>query len=145
MANATLTAANSVITLSITGLFPVPQTLQAYAADDVLTTEQIAPIEIVMGVDGRLAGGYTPVPRRQTFVLQGDSPSNLMFESWQVQQDTALDAFIANGFIVLPALNRAWAMTKGFLTGYSPMPDVRRIIQPRRYVITWQSIIPAPI
>lgn len=142
---ATLTAANSVIMLVIPDLFPIPQQLQGYAADDVLTTEAVDSVETVMGVDGRLSAGWVPMPKRQTYTLQADSVSSLMFDAWQQSQEAVRDAFTANAFITLPALGRIYTCTNGYLTNYMPMPDVRRILQPRRFQITWESIIGAPI
>jgi hypothetical protein len=57
---ATITIANSVFTLTATAVFPVPQALQGYAADDAFTTEAIAMADVVIGVDGKLSAGYTP-------------------------------------------------------------------------------------
>lgn len=145
MARATLTAANSVYMLAIPDLFPIPQQLQGYAAEDVFTTEPVDSVETVMGVDGNLSGGWMPTPKRQTITLQADSASSLMFDVWQQQQEAIQDAFVANGFITLPSLGRIYTCTKGFMTSYSPIPDVRKILQPRRFQITWERIISAPI
>ena len=144
MANATLTVANSVLMIVIPDLFPVPQQLQGYAADDVFSTEAVDSVETVMGVDGLLSGGWMPTPKRQTYVFQADSSSTLIFDAWQQAQEAALDAFIAEMVVTLPSLKRTYVCTKGFLTSYTPMPDARKILQPRRFQITWQSIIGAP-
>ena len=145
MANATLTVANSVYLLVIADLFPIPQQLQGYSADDVFSTEAVDSVETVMGIDGQLSAGWMPTPKKQTIVLQADSVSSLMFDAWQATQESERDALVANAFISLPSLGRIFTCTKGFLTSYMPMPDARKILQPRRFQITWQSIIGAPI
>lgn len=145
MARATLTVANSVIFLVIPDLFPVPQQLQGYAADDVLSTEAVDSVEVQMGVDGLLSGGWMPTPKRQTFTLQADSPSVTMFDAWQQSQEAIQDAYVANGFITLPSIGRIYTCTKGFLTSYTPMPDARKVLQPRKFTITWESILGAPV
>lgn len=145
MARATLTVANSVYMLVILDLFPVPQQLQGYAADDVFTTEPVDSVETVMGIDGKLSGGWMPTPKRQTIVLQADSPSTLMFDAWQQAQDAVRDAFVANATIQLPSLGRLFVCTKGFLTSYAPVPDARKILQPRRFQITWENVIGAAV
>lgn len=145
MANATLTVANSVIMMMIPDLFPVPQQLQGYAADDVMTTEPVDSVETVMGLDGLLSAGWMPTPKIWTIVLQADSPSTFMFDTWQQSQEAAKDAFTADAFIELPAIGRLYTLTKGYLTNYAAMPDARKILQPRRFRITWESIIGAPI
>lgn len=145
MANATLTVANSVYMLVIVDLFPIPQQLQGYSADDVFSTEAVDSVETVMGIDGQLSAGWMPTPKRQTIVLQADSVSSLMFDSWQATQEAERDALVANAFISLPSLGRIYTCKKGFLTSYMPMPDARKILQARRFQITWESIIGAPI
>lgn len=145
MATATLTVANSVYMLVIPDLFPIPQQLQGYAADDVFSTEAVDSVEVVMGVDGNLSAGWMPTPKKQTITLQADSVSSLMFDAWQQSQEAVRDAYIADAFITLPSLGRIYTCTHGFLTSYMPMPDARRILQPRRFQITWGSILGAPI
>lgn len=145
MARATLTVANSLYMLVIADLFPVPQQLRGYAADDVFTTEAVDSVEVQMGVDGQLSGGWMPTPKKQTIVLQADSPSVGMFDAWQQSQEAVQDAFIANAFITLTSIGRIFTCTKGFMTSYTPMPDAKKILQPRRFVITWESIIGAPV
>lgn len=145
MARATLTAANSIYMLTILDLFPVPQQLQGYAADDVFTTNPVDSVEVVMGIDGLMSAGWFPTPKIQSITLQADSASTLMFDAWQQAQEASRDAFVAAGFISLPSLGRIFNCSKGFLTSYSPVPDVRKIIQPRRFQITWESILSAPI
>ncbi len=142
---ATLTVANSVIMLAIPGLFPVPQQLQGYAADDVLTTEPVDSVEVVMGLDGQLSAGWMPTPKVQTWVLQADSPSTFMFDNWQQSQEAIQDAYTADGVITLLSIGRTYVCTKGFLTNYAAMPDARKILQPRRFRITWESIIGTPL
>jgi hypothetical protein len=145
MANATLTAANSVYLLVIADLFPAPQQLQGYAADDVFSTEAVTSVETQMGVDGNLSGGWVPTEKKQNINLQADSVSSLMFDVWHQSQETIHDAFIANAVIRYPSIGRSFILTKGFLTSYMPMADVGRILKPRRFQITWGSIISAPI
>lgn len=145
MANASLTVSNSVIMLVIADLFPIPQQLQGYSADDVFSTEAVDSVEVVMGVDGQLSAGWMPTPKKQTFVLQADSASSLMFDAWQQAQEAVRDAFVAEAFITLPSLGRTYVCHKGFLTNYMPIPDARKILQPRRFQITWESIVGAPI
>lgn len=142
---ATLTAANSVITLVITGLFPVPQQLQGFSADDIFDTAAVKPADVLMGVDGMLSGGWVPTIKEQTYTLQANSISNLIFDTWFASQEAAREVFTATGGILLPGVGTAYAMINGFLTSYSPVPDVRRILQPRKFTISWQSILPAPV
>jgi len=142
---ATITAANSIYMLVIPLLFPVPQQLQGYSADDVFTTDPVEPVEVMMGVDGILSGGWTPTPKPQSISLQADSQSNLIFDTWFSAQQAANDAYIAQATITLPSINRQYVCTRGFLTSYQAIPSVRRVLQPRQFRITWESIVGAAL
>lgn len=139
-----ITSANAVYMLSIPPLYLVPQQLQGFAADDVFGTDPLANAETLMGVDGRLSGGFVFSPTMQNITLQADSRSNDIFQNWREAQIAALETLIANAVILLPSLGRKWTMTRGFLTQFPPLPDTKRVLQPRRYQITWESFSPAP-
>lgn len=140
-----LTAPNARILLSISGLYTVPQELQGFAADDVTDLQSVNSAEISMGVDGKLSGGYVHIVIPQGIMLQADSDSNDLFDTWFTSQQAAGELFYASGIIRLPSVSKSYALTRGILTGFTPMPAVKRVLQPRKYEITWQSILPAPI
>jgi hypothetical protein len=142
---ATLTAANSVFLLTIIGLFNVPQQLQGFATDDMWDTDAVESAELLMGVDGVLSAGWIPTAKKQTITLQADSASNLLFDGWATAQESARELYVAGGVIRLPGVNTSYALLRGFLTSYRPLPPVKKILQPRQYGITWNSILPAPI
>lgn len=142
---ATLTAANSIYMLTVIGLFDTPQQLQGFSADDMWDTDAVESVETLMGVDGILSGGWVPTPKKQMISLQADSASNLIFDAWATAQESARELYIAGGIIRLPGIRTSYALVKGFLTTYRPMPPVKKILQPRQYGVTWGSILPAPI
>lgn len=145
MGRATLTSANSALVLVVPEVIPAPQTMQGYSTDDMFGMESVTNVEVLMGVDGRLSGGWIPSEKRQTITLQADSLSVLFFETWFAQSNAARDSFTANGVLTIPAIGRVYTMFNGFLTGFSPMPDARKILQPRRFQITWEQVFPVPI
>jgi len=140
-----LTAANAVITLSQSTIFPAPQQLQGFAADDVTDMEQAKILDHVMGVDGVLSFGFVYVERMQNITLQGDSASNAFFDVIMRQQIAAQTAYLLTGIILLPAINLQFNCTNGGLETYNPMPAVRKLIQPRKYRVVWGQVIPAPV
>jgi hypothetical protein len=140
----TLTSANSVFALAIANLYPVPQLLQGYAVDDAFTFDDISPTETQMGVDGKLSGGFTPQPTIVSIMLQADSPSCQVFDDWQSMQKSNRDVFVATGLITLSGTGQKYTMQRGFLTSYSPAPGSKKILQPRKFVITFQDVNPAP-
>lgn len=139
----TITGANSVIMLTVPTLFPVPQQLQGFAADDVFDTDGIESAETVMGVDGKLSGGFVFVPVKQNYKLQADSASVSFFDTWWATQQLLRDVLPAYGVITQKTVGRKWTMTKGFLTMYTPIPANKKLLQPLGYSITWESVFPA--
>lgn len=140
-----LTAANAIIQLGVTSVFPAPQQLQGFGADDVFSTAALASVETSMGVDGILSGGFVEVEVKQTYTLQADSTSMFIFDDWWNAMVTQQEAFTASGVIVLKAVGIKWNMTKGFLTEYKPMPDAGKLLKVRQFGITWNKARKAPV
>ena len=140
-----ITSANSVYTLSIATIFANPIQLQGYAADDAFTTASITTAEVQMGVDGVMASGFVYAPTVQEITLLANSPSAALFDQWYQAQIQAKDVYAASGVIRLPSLQVKWTMTNGTLTSFMPIPDAKRVLQARKFGITWQSAISSPI
>ncbi len=141
---ATLTTANSALALQIAGLYPVPQTIQGYATDDAFMADDVDPVETQMGVDGHLSGGFTPYPTKLNITLQADSASNGIFDNWLAAQVAAKEVYIANATIIIQGTGEKYTFTKGFITSASPMAGSKKILQPRKFVITFESCTKAP-
>jgi hypothetical protein len=140
-----ITSADAVYMLGIPGVFNSPQQLQGFSTEDIFDTEAVDAAQLMMGVDGFLSGGFIFVEFKQTVSLQGDSDSNALFDTWYAAQVAAKQLFPANGTIQLPAIGRSAALTRGFLTSYTPLPDAKKVLQPRKFGITWNKIEPAAI
>ena len=138
-----LTAANATILISVPGLFDVPQQLQQFAADEVYSTQSLKSAEVRMGVDGFLSGGFVYVEVVQGYTLQADSDSINIFDTWWASQQVAQDVFTASGLILLPTLGKKWTLRKWFLTDYQPLPEAKKLLEPQKFSITWERVIPA--
>ena len=145
-----LTAANCTITLLATSnagsaLFPVPTQLQGFTADDVTDSEDVAPVEAVMGVDGWYTGGFRYVPVIQGFTLQGDSPSTIFFDLLYEAMKATLDVYYLSGSLLLPGPGKLYVMSKGLLTGYKPTPDVKAIVGSQKFKVSWGTFSASPV
>jgi hypothetical protein len=150
-----ITGANAVFTLAIAPpafatqvsptLFAAPIQLQGFAVDDSFTSEPLASVETLMGVDGVLSAGFVYVPIAMGVTLQADSISNDLFDSWWNAMQVTRDVYLAQGVVTLTTIQKKFALTNGSLTRYKPFADVRKLLQPRQYGITWQSISAAPM
>jgi hypothetical protein len=139
-----ITGATAAYLLSIQGLYDLPQLLQGFAADDVFSTPAIKSAETLMGVDGFLSAGFVYAEIVQSISIQADSDSGALFDDWWAAQQAAEDIYYANATVGLKAIRRKWTMTRGVLTGYAPIPDVKKLLQPRKFEITWNAMSPAP-
>lgn len=145
MPGKTLTSANAVFTLWQTVLYPQPQLIQGFAADDVTDTDEVQRVITSMGVDGKLSAGFVFAQVEQRIVLQADSDSLAFFQNIDIQQQGALDAYVLTGNLVLPGLQLTFSLTTGYLTRVKPIPHVARTIQPPTYRITWGKVLPQPL
>lgn len=141
----TLTTANSALSLMVRGLFPVPQSIQGYSTDDSFSVEDISPAEVQMGVDGMLSGGFVPYPTALTITLQADSKSVQMFDTVLEAQKAAKELFIFDGTLIIQGTGEKYAMTKGFMTSATPMSNSKKVLQPRKYTLTFENVSKAPV
>lgn len=140
-----ITSANAILTFVVADLLPVPQQIQGFSTDDIFSTARVTPVETMMGIDGNLSAGFVYTEKKMEITLMAGSPSNAFFEAIQAAQEAGVGALEIDGMISLPSLGVAYAMGPGYLTGYPPIADAKKVMQPRRYEITWQSIVPSPI
>ena len=141
----TITSSNAVLTLSVSTIFPAPVQLQGFSGDDIYTTGPLASTETIMGLDGKLSGGYVHVPVSWNISLQADSTSNDLFDQWYQTQQINGEVYVASGILYLPSISKKWVLTVGFLTSFPPFPDAAKTLRPRRYGMLWQSVSAAPI
>lgn len=144
MAN-TITSANAVFLLGVTGLFPTAQLLQGYMADVAWDNQSAKPAEVVLGVDGNMSYGWVPRIYEQTISLMPDSPSSTMFENWVLQMDATKEAFPCFGSLTLTSTGRSYQLLNGILTSFVPIPKGGKILDGRPFTITWNTIIPASV
>lgn len=144
MAERTLTAANAVLMLGVTGLYDAPRRLQGFSAEDVTDFDALGVGEGSMGVDGKLSAGFVFNATNQNITLQADSESNDIFENWLQAERQRREKYVAFGTILVKATGKRYTMTRGFLMNVSLMPALRKTLQPRRYSLTWESVSAGP-
>jgi len=142
---ATITSANSSFAIAVTGLFPAPQFLQGYAADDAFSAEAIDMAEVVMGVDGQMSSGWVFNPTPMTITLMPTSPSLAIFDAWTNLQKAQQEVYRCDGAIRLPSIGRSYILKNGVLKNASQMPAVKKTLQPVTFQLVWERIISEPI
>lgn len=140
---ATLTAANSVLTITAAGLFTAPQRIQGYATDDAFASDAVEFVESMMGVDGNLSFGFTPVPTKLNIMLQADSDSVDVFDTIAQSMKTAREVIIIGAQVLLPGTRRRYTFVKGAMTTYTSLPAVKKVLQPLAYSFTFEVVTAA--
>lgn len=143
--NRTITSANAVLMLGVTGLYDTPRQIQGFSADNITDMGDLTQSETSRGLDGRLSGGFVFGDIVQNITLQADSESNDFFEQWSAAEKQRRELYVAFGSILLRAVDRRYTMKRGFLRSLPPIPSVGRTLQARRYSITWESVSAAPV
>lgn len=142
---ATITSANSTLYLGVDSLFNVPVRIEGYAADDAFTAQDVTTGETLMGVDGHLSAGFTPYPVPLEITLQADSASMAFFETLMTAEALVKEKYVLNGTILLPATNRLYTFTRGFIQKASPMAAAKKVLQPRKFEIIFERMTVAPV
>lgn len=137
-----ITSANSVVTISVAGLFPVPQQLRGFSAERAWNSDNVDLAETQMGVDGRMTAGYTPNPVKQTFSLQADSPSKQIFTSIAKAMKASRSIYYITGTIDLPATGESFICKRGVLQAVKALADAGKVLQPMDFMIVWESVNP---
>lgn len=135
-----ITSANAVASLSVAGLFPVPQQLQGFSVERAWESDSVDIAEVQMSVDGRQTSGYTPVSVPQTWSFQADSPSIAIFDAIIAATKAARENFQLSATIDIPSTGQSFIHTNGVLRNVKMLPDAGKVLQARSFTIVWQSI-----
>jgi hypothetical protein len=141
----TITSANSVVTITVPGLFPVGVQLFGYAADKAWDTAAVVVTETQIGVDGRKTAGIVFNAIKQTFSFQADSPSVQYFEAIFAYQRSVRDVLYLSANILLPSTGAVYICNKGTLEDYNSAPSAGKVLNAREFSINWGSILPSAI
>lgn len=136
-----ITSANAVVVLNIPGVAGAGANLEQFSMEDIFTTQPAEANETMMGVDGILSAGYIFTPKKMEISLMANSPSIALFDAWYQTMSAQVAVIAASGSITLPSVGYIYTLFNGFLTRYSTTSDARRVLQPRRFEITWNAII----
>jgi hypothetical protein len=142
---ATITSANSVLMLGVAGLFNVPIQIQGFSADDAFSLEDVDMAETMIGVDGKMSAGWIPIIKPLEITLQADSPSNDFFDALITAESVSREKYKLNGTILLKGTSRLYALTTGYLKRGNLMPAAKKTLQPRKFLLEFQDVTPAPV
>lgn len=138
----TITSANSIFTLTpgVAAGFVAPIQVQGFATDDAFDIEDVNPVEVRKGVDGKKSSGYTPYTVKQSIHLQADSPSIDLFDQWLNAMDSIREDITCGGSIVIPSVGKVYTLLNGSITRVSKMAPNKKVLEPQTYEITWDAV-----
>ena len=138
-----ITSANAVLALSIESIYTTPRVVSGFAAEDAWDFPDVDVAEGMMGVDGVFSAGFVPVVFSMNISLQADSDSNKVFENWWAAQRQRRSPLRASGSVSVPATSRQYQLVRGVLRTYSPAPAAKKVLQPRKFMIQWEAVVPS--
>lgn len=137
---ASITSANSGFILTATSVFPAPQVLEGYAADDAFMANAVDLAEIVMGVDGKMSAGYTPNPTEFTIALMPDSKSIAVFDAIIAATKATRDVIFLDGVITLPSVGKSYTLSNGVIRNANLLADAKKTMQAQKYILTFERV-----
>lgn len=139
-----ITSANSSASL-IAALFPAGLKFENYSADGAWTHDNYETIEHRMGVDGKMAAGYTPVEKQITFMFEANSPTldglDLLWQTMEVSKTPMFGQIV----ITLPSIKKTFTLVNCILTSYKLLSDAERVLGTREATFTCESITSVPV
>jgi len=141
-----ITSANAVLYLAapLAGLV-VPQQMQGWAVDDLIDVEPMKVTETMRGADGLLSAGFVFGDPKFTLNLMADSPSAAFFDALVAFMTANVMVAPMYGTLTYPSIGQSWALNKGFIPDYMWAPSGKRMLQPRKFPLTWESIVIGPV
>lgn len=144
MARKTITSANSILTISVEGLYAGVR-IQGYSADMAFDMEPQQIAETQIGVDDHMSGGYVPHLFPMNIQLQADSDSIEIFDTIYLYMKSRREIVWLTGTLEVPSTRQSYAFGEGILVNYPPVSPHNRVQGPKRFTINWHNVLPAKI
>lgn len=141
----TITAVNSRFTIIVPLVFPAPVSIQGYATDDAFAAEPVESAQVKMGVDGIMSHGLVPFITKLRVMLQADSPSVSLFETWLAANQAIQDSIAGQAEIALPSIGKTFIFIKCVLTRITPMPAAKAVLEPVEYELSIERVQSLPL
>lgn len=114
--------------------------LVKFATDQSLTSDEVAIAETRMGVDGKMAAGYTPNITPVTIMFEADSPSwRLIEQSMNIarQAKTVVECEI---IVTIPSLLKTYHYKNGVIKSLTNVA-MKKVLDPITLKIDFEEVI----
>lgn len=126
-------------------LFPAGLKFENFSADGAWSQDNYETVEHRMGVDGKMAAGYTPVEKEITFTFEANSPSldglDLLWQTTEVSQTPIFGQIV----ITCPSIKKTFTLINCILTSYKLLSNAERVLAPREATFTCESVTSVPL
>ena len=135
-----ITSSNASIIYKDNMLVKAGVPLVKFATDQSLTSDEVAVAETRMGVDGKMAAGYTPNITPVTIMFEADSPSwRLIEQSMNIarQAKTVVECEI---IVTIPSLLKVYNYKNGVIKSLTNVA-MKKVLDPITLKIDFEEVI----
>ena len=138
--NFDITSANAELVLTVAEIFPAGIILQMFGTDQAYTMEAVDVTETRMGVDGKMAAGYTPVIYPVSITLEAASPSRFSLSTvWEAM--AANRRIYACGLVAaLPSIGERLTWSTGVLKNGVVVPPAQKVLGPTTWMFHFEKL-----
>lgn len=135
-----ITSSNAIIVYKDNMLVKAGMPLVKFSTDQSLTSDEVAVAETRMGVDGKMAVGYTPNITPVTIMFEADSPSwRLIEQSLSIarQANTVVECEL---IVTIPALVKTYVYKNGAIKSLTNVA-MKKVLDPVTLKMDFEEVI----
>lgn len=135
-----ITSSNAIIIYKDNMLVKAGMPLVKFSTDQSLTSDEVAIAETRMGVDGKMAVGYTPNITPVTIMFEADSPSwRLIEQSLSIarQANTVVKCEL---IVTIPALVKTYVYKNGAIKSLTNVA-MKKVLDPVTLKMDFEEVI----
>ena len=135
-----ITSSNAIIVYKDNMLVKAGMPLVKFSTDQSLTSDEVAVAETRMGVDGKMAVGYTPNITPVTIMFEADSPSwRLIEQSMNIarQLKTVVECEI---IVTIPSLLKVYNYKNGVIKSLTNVA-MKKVLDPVTLKMDFEEVI----
>lgn len=135
-----ITSSNAIIVYKDNMLVKAGMPLAKFATDQSLTSDEVPVAETRMGVDGKIAAGYTPNIVPVTIMFEADSPSwRLIEQSINIakQAKTVVECEI---IVTVPSVAKVYNYKKGVIKSLTNLA-LKKVLDPVTLKMDFEEVI----
>lgn len=135
-----ITSSNAIIVYKDNMLVKAGIPLVKFSTDQSLTSDEVAVAETRMGVDGKMAVGYTPNITPVTIMFEADSPSwRLIEQSLSIarQANTVVECEL---IVTIPALVKTYVYKNGAIKSLTNVA-MKKVLDPVTLKMDFEEVI----